>query len=384
MKCLLVLIIVMTLIIYTFQLSNYIPQMTRAVTMVKEERVAVSYELFDNVTQQRNMNSANISTKTSDYNFTQHIGFLKVHKAGSSTMSNILFRFGVRHSLTFAIPSSANYLHERSGAVHRQTRDHFDILAVHTRYSPALYNAVLAKDAVNIAIVREPLDRMISAAYYYGTKLHVDYLLKIPRTNFIHNLIRNPERFDNAGMFSETKNSMGFDFGFTGNFTRNNTVEINQRLDVLNREFELVLVMERFEESLVLMKRLFNWQLQDIIFKTTNRNPHKADTFTQEELENFRRTCFLDYAVYNYFTDVFQTKVQQAGDDFQSEVAYFKDVIQKVSAYCSNSVPGKRLVFTKSVWNEEFNITIKDCQQMKTTVLNYIDILRRRHYANKY
>ena len=37
-----------------------------------------------------------------------HIGFLKVHKAGSTTMQNMLFRFGLKRNPTFVIPESRN------------------------------------------------------------------------------------------------------------------------------------------------------------------------------------------------------------------------------------------------------------------------------------
>ena len=38
------------------------------------------------------------------------IGFLKTHKCASSSIQNILFRFGLKNQLTFALPSTGNYL----------------------------------------------------------------------------------------------------------------------------------------------------------------------------------------------------------------------------------------------------------------------------------
>lgn len=37
-----------------------------------------------------------------------HIFFLKTHKTASSTIMNILFRFGESHNLTFALPANKN------------------------------------------------------------------------------------------------------------------------------------------------------------------------------------------------------------------------------------------------------------------------------------
>ena len=38
------------------------------------------------------------------------IAFLKTHKCASSSVQNILFRFGLKNHLTFALPSTGNYL----------------------------------------------------------------------------------------------------------------------------------------------------------------------------------------------------------------------------------------------------------------------------------
>ena len=41
---------------------------------------------------------------------TSKVGFMKTHKTASSTVQNILFRFGLKNHLTFALPSTGNYL----------------------------------------------------------------------------------------------------------------------------------------------------------------------------------------------------------------------------------------------------------------------------------
>ena len=41
---------------------------------------------------------------------TTKIVYLKTHKCASSSIQNILFRFGLKNQLTFALPSTGNYL----------------------------------------------------------------------------------------------------------------------------------------------------------------------------------------------------------------------------------------------------------------------------------
>jgi hypothetical protein len=39
-----------------------------------------------------------------------NIGFLKTHKCASSSVQNILMRFGVKNQLNFVLPSAGNYV----------------------------------------------------------------------------------------------------------------------------------------------------------------------------------------------------------------------------------------------------------------------------------
>ena len=41
------------------------------------------------------------------FNILLQEAFAKTHKTGSSTFQNILFRFGVKHNLTFAMPQNS-------------------------------------------------------------------------------------------------------------------------------------------------------------------------------------------------------------------------------------------------------------------------------------
>lgn len=322
-----------------------------------------------------------LSVNDTKRRFITHIGFLKVHKAGSSTISNVLFRFGERHNLSFALPQTGNYLTQSDKVVQLRHNDKFDILAVHTKYSPRLYKSVLHDDAVKIAIIREPLDRMISAAYYYRDKFHVKYLEQVPRDTFIHDLINQPDKYETEP-FSFTKNSMGKDFGFDENTSKED--DIRGYLEYLNKEFTVVLVMERFQESLVLMKRLFNWSLEDIIYLESNSNPHRQINFTEAERKKFQNTCFLDYAIYDHFSDIFSKKLETVGHDFQNEVKHFNEIVASVSQFCSSSDRNSNLDVPKSPWNEQFQLTMTECTRMKTSVLNYIDDLRRRHRVKQF
>ena len=307
-----------------------------------------------------------------------HIGFLKVHKAGSTTMQNMFFRFGMKRNLTFALPRSSNYF-GFLGSMKVKPGGHYDILAVHSVYKKYQYDQTLPPDKVNIAIVREPLDRMISAAYYYRDVFGIPHLSSVPRKNFIQELIMHPENYE-KGPFSETKNSMGRDFGFEPTIKESDESKIMETLEFLDKEFKLVLVIERFEESLVLMKRYLNWKMSDIVFVESNSHKHAEDNLTEELKDKHKHTCFLDYAIYDYFSKVFDHKVKGEGNDFSGEVSQLKTILKQTKSFCDQSKSlNDRLEVPASHWSEDFIITHSDCEWMLMGEINFIHSLRTRH-----
>ena len=308
----------------------------------------------------------------------RHIGFLKVHKAGSTTMQNIFFRFGLKRNLTFVIPKLGNYF--KDGEI-EPVKDggHYDILAVHSVYSKSQYDALLPAYKVNIGIVREPLDRMISAAYYYRDVHNISHLISIPRSNFITELLYHPENYE-QGLFSETRNSMGKDFGFEPRTEDTHVNQILERLILLDQEFRLVLTTERFEESLVLMKRYLNWKMSDILFLRKNSYSYPKDNVNEKQREKHKRTCFLDYVIYDFFSKVLDYKITAEGPKFGEEVNQFKIVLEKTEMFCdpSKSLDDK-LKVSATEWNEDIVISHIDCELMKTNEIEFLDSLRQRH-----
>jgi len=316
----------------------------------------------------------------------RHIGFLKVHKAGGSTIQNILFRFGRSRNATFVIPVEKSIISEYNKPsdklLNYKNGDFYDILALHTVYNESVYSKLLPKDSFRLAIVRKPLDVFVSAAFYHRDVWGVDYLQRVPNDNFIHNLILYPELYD-SHVLSLTRNSMAMDFGFPPGIHSTETKTINNYLCNLDRHFHLVMVLEKFDESLILLKRLLGWQLKDILYIPQNTHSHPSISelnISQSEIDKFETRNFLDVALYDHFVNIFNSKVNDLGQDFKYEVEHFQNVGSKVLDYCvfherhSNS---RDLVVYESDWNAEFSLSLKDCEDMMRTELDFISRIRK-------
>ena len=311
----------------------------------------------------------------------KHFAFLKVHKAGSTTMQNIFFRFGLKNDLTFVLPKHGHYLNNAKGVIPVKKGGHYDILANHiTSFKNHFFKKFTPDDSVNIAIVREPLDRMISAAFYYREVWSTPYLKRIPKDRFIINLIRQSGKYE-KNTLSKTRNSMGLDFGFPLSTKRSNMAEIKQRMERLKKNFKLVLVMEKFDESLILLKRTMNWDVSDIMYLPTNSHSHKKTHISKKDLAKFKYTNYLDYIIYNTFSSILNDKIKAGGNELREEVQNFKRVLQMAKKFCDKA-PAHReevLNISESKWNKAFSFPYTECKYIKMEELDFVARLKARH-----
>lgn len=313
----------------------------------------------------------------------RHIGFLKVHKAASSTMQNIFFRFGLKRNLTFVFTEHPNYFSRNAKShiplVEPRYRKSYDILCNHGTFDYTIYSSLLPNDTVYLAIVRDPVEIFISGVNYYSQKEQLlSYLAKIPG-NRLQNLIRYPERFD-RGIFSYTKNVMARDFGF---LSTSIPEVVNRKLSELDKIFKLVLLVEYFEESLILMKRYLSWKMQDILFISNNVYSKKGwslSDLTPEDLDKLSLRNSLDFKLYDFFYEKFWRQFRSEPNDIHMEVLNFKEVLKKVSTFCkaAKSEDNAELVVHSTDWNEEFTVSHQDCDYMLEDELEFIKLLRKR------
>ena len=309
----------------------------------------------------------------------QHVAFLKVHKTGSSTLQNIFFRFGYRRNLTIVLPVQGNKLTQEVPLLDPTKGKTYNILAIHSKFNETFFRSIVPNDSVYIGIIRDPLEVMVSSAYYHRDIWHVPYLRSIPNEKFIQNLIRFPEKYDQEE-YSLTKNSMADVFGFPKGLHVTDKKRIQSYLQYLGTIFRLVIVTEHFNESLVLLKRYLGWKLKNIIYIPINENKHdtiKALNISDIEKGKFKERNYLDYELYDFFYERFVEQMSLQ-EDILEEVAHFTSVQRNVQLYCLlNDSQGQGLRISGSKWNEPFLVTKYECDLMRMSELDFIEKLRQ-------
>ena len=104
------------------------------------------------------------------------IAFLKTHKCASSSVQNMLMRFGLKNDLNFVLPSAGNYLGRyvpySRVMVGNTPWDRlgleYDIFCLHTIWSLAEVRATLGPSATYVTIMRDPVELFESLWSYAG------------------------------------------------------------------------------------------------------------------------------------------------------------------------------------------------------------------------
>jgi len=164
---------------------------------------------------------------------------------------------------------------------------------------------VLPQPSTYITVLRDPVERSLSAFYYMRTyKLHPLYW-KLRRENWT--LERYIER--------TTRDNVQCKVIAGANYHAPCTDEIFETAKQhLDRYFSVVGLSERLEESLALMKLRFGWQLKSYsAFNVTRSRPKKGD-LSQTTLDLIRDRNKYDVELYRLAVQRFETDLAQVAD----------------------------------------------------------------------
>jgi Galactose-3-O-sulfotransferase len=162
-------------------------------------------------------------------------------------------------------------------------------------------HAILPQPATYITVLRDPVDRVLSAFYFMRSyKLHPLYW-KFRRENWsVEDFLRRLPRGN-----VQCKILAGADYG------KPCTAEICETAkENLARHFSVVGLLERFEESLALMKLRFGWKLHYYsMFNVTRARPATSE-IPQSTRDLIVEKNSFDISLYDFAAKVFQTAVE--------------------------------------------------------------------------
>ncbi|XP_075534875.1 galactosylceramide sulfotransferase-like [Dermacentor variabilis] len=287
--------------------------------------------------------------------------FLKTHKCASSTVQNLLVRYGERHGLTFALPPSGVYLGHpdflnRSMA---QGTPPFDMLVHHTRFEEVEARALLKPDPVFVTIVREPASLFESLYSFYDLEVSSTWPLDATKNaSLVKKIFRTlPGRSGGSlGL-----NQMSYDLGFDTEQSQNDSA-VRHFIERVDAVFDLVMVAERMNESLVLLRHLLCWDVNDVIvFKLNARQSDFRRSRSAELTAELRALNSVDTLLYEYFTKRFERHVEAFGRRRMKKEVYLLE--RRMSFWYQRCVEetistnNTKISFTRKLRAQYFRVT---------------------------
>ncbi|XP_014669351.1 PREDICTED: galactosylceramide sulfotransferase-like [Priapulus caudatus] len=327
----------------------------------------------------------------------QHVVFAKTHKCGSDTLAIVFMRFADERNLTIMLPTGEWNLNWpgtlRKGVYHEPETRYFDVLTLHTVYNRSTIAPLFPPDTKHVTILREPYAQFASAFNYFGVgnKMKTTKNVSSQAEKF-ELFLSDPDSYLKQHYWPHLPNFMSFDLGFKP--TTNHTGGDARRF-VRNvvADFDLVMIMEYYHESLVLLRRRFCWHVASILFITKNKSWRRvfASAADRERAESLRalyaRWSPVDIALYAHFNASLWESIAKE-KSFAEEVWYFTELNQRVSVYCQKVImrlnpPPEEFNVPESPWDAAFNVTSAMCARMRRNLLAYIASEKAKAGLNK-
>ncbi|XP_075535527.1 galactosylceramide sulfotransferase-like [Dermacentor variabilis] len=307
----------------------------------------------------------------------------------------MLMRYGESHGLRFVLPKSANYLGHPS-LFHRKMasgRPPFDMLVHHARFHETEMRAVLRQRPLFVTIVREPAALFESLYSYYDLKGKTNMSLEQFASTALANRsvmglldrsrTRSPQGF----------NQMSFDLGMApAEF--GNAFSVRRFVEQLDATFDLVMVAERMNESLVLLKDLLCWDTDDIVvFKHNARQSVYRHLLSPELASQIRWLNSADVHLYEHFARRFELRVRQFGQErmakelrlLQERTRYwYERCVKEVKQPDKRWPPSQRKFWTshKVLMFRVKRDSSEECVRMTLPELVYTERLRKNQFGN--
>ena len=270
--------------------------------------------------------------------------FLKTHKTGSSTMTNILNRYGDNRDLLFALPvgSKSYHFYWPRGFLLRYTMAFGrapNILCNHARYNKAPMNWLFPKKTTRyITMLRDPTEQFESVFNFFklGRRFKSLRNVSLPLERFLQNptFYFEKVKHNTTGLLNLIKNPALFELGLDAVYHENFTV-VQNYIRFLQQEFDLVLLMEHFDESLVLLKRRFCWKIDDILyFKLNERRDKEKQQLSKFAREQIRKWNSGDVLLYRVFNQTLWGMIEQEGPDFFKDLTHFRKAKETMEKTC--------------------------------------------------
>ncbi len=246
------------------------------------------------------------------------IVFASTHNPGSDVVQNILLRHGWSHNNTVVLPP----LDADAAIV-----EDFDIVASdHQLNGDRIKEAI--PDSFFIAIFQDPTDTILS----YFVKLGLHKVISIH--DFAVANVKHSVKRGKASKYG--KNQLLWDTGLKDVDGQEEDEVVLRHIANVERQFDLVMMSQYMEESIILLADLLCWPLEAVRFilpmNSSHPTPSNVDLVTRRLLQQWQ---WSDYLLYDHFAFRFDQRIYNYGAaKMTRDVARFRAMNQELLDQC--------------------------------------------------
>lgn len=266
------------------------------------------------------------------------------------------------------------------------------VLCNHARYNRPTMQLIMRKGAKYITILRNPLNQYESMFNYmkFNSFLQLNES-KNPLGDFVKNpvpyLYKMKKKFHGIPeSMNLVKNPMFFDLGMYPP-AYDNLTRVKEEISKINRDFELVMIMEYFDESLIILKKALCWQLEDILYVKFNQRKrlHKIhlSNITKKNILKWNKA---DVMLYEFFNKSLWKKIKEYGPSFWKDLDEFRNLNSKIERLCveNRETYEARMEFHGQIRSFRLNPNVPNydryfCQKSIRNETDYVDYFRKKY-----
>jgi len=324
------------------------------------------------------------------------VGFMKTHKTASSTIQNILMRYGMNSDWNFVMynhgshlgppasqysltrPFSSSWIKEVPW--HAMTeKQGYNIFALHTKWDQGEVERVLGEGAKYVTSLRDPVDEFESLYNY----VHFENTFHMDLDEFVAFYVQTRRPIPRVNSYLG-RNQQLWDLGMD-NEDINNHEAVKLKIKQMDEDFDLVMIAEDFDSSLVLLSDVLCWPLQNMTsLKLNARKKSKVQELSKEVRKTLKDWLWADYMLYDFFKKELEHKKNSFGPKkVKDNIETLKNLTAEVKAECvlevvknSQTLQSDFVPWSKDVLAFKIDETKDFCKYFGISENYFIDHLR--------
>lgn len=253
--------------------------------------------------------------------------YIHVPKTAGTTFKTIIETLYPWQEIFWA--KNKKYVGDKIGRLSEADIQKLRIVAGHTPFG--MHEYFPFQNFQYFTFLRHPVDRAIS--HYY-------YLKRTPNQKFYHYI---NEQGYSLHQLLEERLFMNFNMqtywltGIDKDYFRNGNQDeetINLALHNIDKYFTFIGLNDRFDESLILLKRKLGWSMPYYASKNVTQKRDKQADFSAETIDLIKETNKMDMRLYEYCQSWFEETLAKENEEaFQEELAHLRQLNDRVGKY---------------------------------------------------